>query len=177
MSFTGFPMAAGMASLLVSLLLSMCAPPSPSPLSSGTASAGGITLTWTHEGDALRCRVQAPTTGWVGVGFNEADGLSGTHLVMGAVVDGEAVVSDRTIVAPGDHRPVEAVGGASALSEVSGTERDGTTEIAFALPAATSDAWSHDLREGTTVHLLLGYSVADDFDHHSRVRRHLVVRL
>ncbi|MGB3544768.1 DOMON domain-containing protein [Rubrivirga sp.] len=155
----------------------MCTPASPPPIPTGTVSSGGITFSWAHIDGELRCRVQAPTTGWVAIGFNEVAGLAGTHLVMGAFVNGEAVVSDRTIVAPGDHRQIEDVGGVSELSQTSGTERDGTTEISFTLPVTTAHAGSHDLRQGTTVHLLLAYSVADEFDHHSRVRRHLTVRL
>lgn len=166
--------------LLLPILLlgiSMCTPASPPPTPIGTVSSGGITFSWAHIGGELRCHVQAPTTGWVAIGFNEVAELTGTRLVMGAFINGEAIVSDRTVVAPGDHRQIEDVGGVSDLSQPSGTERDGTTEISFTLPAATAHEWSHDLRQGTTVYLLLAYSVADEFDHHSRVRRHLTVRL
>jgi DOMON domain len=130
----------------------------------------GMTITWQIEPDRLMLRMTAPTDGWVAIGFNDREGLAGTNLIMGCVKNGKAEVSDRHILAPGDHRSINELGGASAVELIGGTEVDGTTTLDFSLPLRSPDRWHHDLSTGKTYHLLMAFSRDDDFAHHSMMR-------
>ena len=141
-----------------------------------TVSANGMTLSWAFEKDRLICHVSAPTHGWVAVGFNPREGLAGTNLIMATVRQGKVDIADRYVLKPGDHRSVTSLGGQSKVIALQGREGAGVTDITFEL-TITEDAWHHTLKEGSTVHLLLAYSQADDFDHHSSMRTHRQVKL
>lgn len=130
----------------------------------------GMTVAWQIEGAQIRIAMTAPTAGWVAIGFNTADELAGTNLLMACVTDGEAVLSDRYIVAPGEHRPVGELGGTPAARLLSGSENERSTQIEFLLPLNAADRWHHTLRVGQTYTLLLAYSLEDDFAHHSIMR-------
>ncbi len=59
----------------------------------------------------------------------------------------------------------------------SGEQDERGTTIRFTIPIMASDAYSYSLIQGRAYHLLLAYSVDDDFMHHSRVRSQTTVTL
>ena len=95
---------------------------------------------------------------------------------MGAVKDTATTLSDRYIIAPGRHQPIPALGGTEDLVLLEGRETVEGTTISFSIPT-TSDSWRKRLRQGSTYHLLFAYSMDDDFNHHSLMRRHVKVTL
>ncbi|MEX1364909.1 MAG: DOMON domain-containing protein [Nannocystaceae bacterium] len=131
--------------------------------------AVGMIFDWRVEGRSLRGRMQAPTTGWVTVGFNPEDSLAGSKLVMGYVAGDEVVVEEH-IADPPNHRPKTQLGGHHAVSEVSGAERDGTTTIEFLLELDSGDPVDVVLRPGSRYHLTMAWSHEDDLYHHSARR-------
>lgn len=137
----------------------------------------GMVFRWHIAEDRLHVDVSAPTQGWVAVGFNPKRGLAGTHLIMGAVVDGQTTVDDRYIVRIGQHRSISALGGVPSLSHIQGTETADETRLSFSLPLHAPDRFHQTLVPGETYHLLLAYSVDDDFMHHSRMRTHVSFQL
>ncbi|MEM8487890.1 MAG: DOMON domain-containing protein [Bacteroidota bacterium] len=147
------------------------------PLQFKDVEVEGIKFSWRFASGRLFCQLEAPTTGWVAMGFNTRPGLAGTHLVMAAVVDGNVFVDDLYIVGPGDPRRIEALGGALDLQEVDGNETHQSTRISFSIPVAPTDNWRKKLTAGVTYDLLLAYSTHDAFEHHSRIRRHIKVVL
>jgi len=153
--------------LLLNLLLALQAA-SPSPVK--TVEKNGMTITWTHQGERIDFEVFAPTQGWVAVGFNTCDRLPGTNLIMGKVENGTVTISDRYIVAVGEHQPVEKIGGRTHLSNLDGKENGLGTTIRFSIAVEALDALHHNLLENSTFTLLIAYSQADDFAHHSRMR-------
>ncbi len=140
--------------------------------SSKTITVAGITFSWQFAGDRLHCVLEAPTQGWVALGFNTQSGLADTHLIMVAVKDGITVMDDLYIMGPGDPRSIEDLGGQMDLEDVQGHQVDGKTRVMFSIPASPADSWRKELREGNRYHVLLAYSTHDDFAHHSRIRRH-----
>jgi DOMON domain len=137
----------------------------------------GMTVTWEFEGDSLKISMNAPTDGWVAIGLNERDGLEGTNLIMAAVIGNQVRLSDRYIVAPGDHREVAALGGQAATVLVSGAEKNGETNISFLIPAVANDRFHVHLSPGKHLHLLMAFSLEDDFTHHSVMRTSVEISL
>ena len=80
--------------------------------SSGSAfnsiEVNGMTFRWAFDGELLHCEATAPTSGWVAIGFNTRDQLSGTNLIMGAVEHDFVTIDDRYIIKPGLHKSISA---------------------------------------------------------------------
>lgn len=143
-----------------------------------TIEAGGMTVQLRYLDDSLDCLITAPTAGWVAIGFNSRSGLTGTNLIMAAVLpDGSVQISDRYVFGPGDHRAIsdssDTKTSSAAPRLVSGIEerRDSghITRIRFRVPVVPRDRYHHDLRQ-QEFYLLMAYSQADEFDHHSTMR-------
>ncbi|MEL6863076.1 MAG: DOMON domain-containing protein [Bacteroidota bacterium] len=137
----------------------------------------GMKVSWAFEGEQLKVEVVAPTKGWVAIGFNEQDQLVGHHLIMGKVVGDQIYVSDRYIRGIGQHYAVTELGGISHLSQPSGQEDSGGTQIRFHIATSPKDAFHYTLEKGQTIHLLIAYSQSDDFEHHSAMRSALTITL
>ena len=138
----------------------------------------GMTFKWRFEASGkLICQVEAPTEGWVALGFNTQPGLAKTNLIMAAVNGDETEISDRYIHRPGSNSPIIDLGGQHAVEIIEAVEKQHRTVVTFSIPTTAIDAWHYALVEGERYHILLAYSVADAFDHHSIMRTHIEVRL
>jgi hypothetical protein len=133
------------------------------------ATAAGVEFEWRIEGNVLKGRMSARTTGWVTVGFNKVRDLRGTRLVMG-YVDGDRTVVEEHIADPPDHRPKVSLGGTSGVLSASGREQDGTTTIDFELLLDTGDSFDVPLVPGQSYFTTFAWSHEDDLDHHSASR-------
>lgn len=143
---------------------------------SGLISDAGVTFSWTHDSDRLRCMISAPTRGWIAAGFNETSGLRGTRFVMAAVSIRPMRVSERIALVP-DHREITAHGGVPALRDADGSYEEGRSRLSFSLPHKFEDRPALSLRPGSHAHLMLAWSHETEFDHHSAWRRHFPITL
>ncbi|MEM8531362.1 MAG: DOMON domain-containing protein [Chloroflexota bacterium] len=150
--------------------------PTP-PVEAGQASIDGMKVTWYREGSFWVFETTAQTEGWVAVGFNIQNDIVGSNLIMGSVADGVPRLADHFVVGVGDHQPVAQLGGTSQVELLKASEKDGQTMIRFRIAADARDEFHYDLRSGSSIYLILAYSVDDDFDHHSRLRQHVQVTL
>ncbi|MBX2796950.1 MAG: hypothetical protein KTR31_04750 [Myxococcales bacterium] len=128
----------------------------------------GLQASWGVRGEELVVELDASTTGWMVVGFNDRDHIVGADLTFARVVEGRGELFDHHVFGVGDHRPHGNEGRLLAHAQ-----REGRTALRFALPlkpaqgrALAGDLW-----------LVLAWSVSPDLDHHSRVRRHVQIRL
>ena len=142
-----------------------------------TIEKNGMTVSWQFRGDQIEIEVFAPTQGWVAIGFNESDQLKGTNLVMGNVKANQTKVSDRYIVDFGDHRAIESLKGINHISKIKGNETAKGTTLQFSICRKAKDKYHFDLVKSNRFHLLLAYSQADDFDHHSIMRTSTKIEL
>jgi len=142
-----------------------------------TIEKNGMTVSWQFRGDQIEIEVFAPTQGWVAIGFNESDQLKGTNLIMGNVKANHTKVSDRYIVDFGDHRSIETLNGINHLSEIKGEESKKGTTLQFNVCRKAKDKYHFDLVKDNSINLLLAYSQADDFDHHSIMRTSIKIKL
>ncbi len=156
------------------LMLQNCHAQQPKPQK---IEKNGMSVEWEIQGEWLHVKMEAPTTGWVAIGLNPVEGLEGTNLIMAAVETGAVSLSDRYIVAPGDHRSIADLGGTPALTLLEGAESDRLTRIAFKMPLEASDRFHHGLGIGKKIHLLMAFSLEDDFMHHSVMRTSVEISL
>lgn len=142
------------------------------------AEKNGMLIRWKFGEQKVFFEISAPGSGWLGIGFNPSSGLSGTNLIMGAVLkDGSVRMSDRHIVAPGEHHSIEEMGGKSVLTDISGVQKGGLTKINFAMPRDFSDKYHFALSAAKRYHLLIAYSREDDFSHHSMMRTEIEINM
>ena len=163
--------------LLVSAALGAVAPITAGAEGARTIALGGMEFAWRHRAGRLHGHLSAPGTGWLAVGFNETRTLKGTRFVIAAVADGRTR-AELHVALPPDHRPVEDVTGHPAdLRDLDGRFEDGRSWLSFSLPHRSPDRMGLELSPGLSIHLMLAWSHAPDFDHHSAWRGHADVVL
>jgi hypothetical protein len=136
-----------------------------------------MSVKWKIEKDIIHFEMQAPTEGWVAIGFNETASLTGTYLLMGRIRDGRAEVMEHYTDKPGSYRPISDYGISSRTKAITGTESGDFTRLKFSLPVAAASKYHKELLPGTKWTLLLAFSLADDFQHHSIMRTSLEIKL
>lgn len=130
----------------------------------------GMLVSWEEKGEWLEIEMSAPSQGWLAIGFNEHEGLAGTHLIMAAIRGKELELSDRYILCAGDHRALSDLGIEERIELISGEENTSGSRVSFRIPIHTPDDYHKNLLPGTSFHLLMAYSREDDFRHHSMMR-------
>ena len=139
--------------------------------------ANRMAVRWEVKGDKISFELSAPEHGWVAIGFNDGKELKGTHLIMATVKDGKAIALDYYIHAPGKYQPITELGGKGIVRDVDGDEGFSGTQIRFTLPLNHDAQYYLPLQEGKEYHLLMAYSMEDDFDHHSIMRTAVNIKL
>ncbi|MEM9648152.1 MAG: DOMON domain-containing protein [Bacteroidota bacterium] len=137
----------------------------------------GITFSYQIEGDALRCELQALTNGWVGVGFNSKNAIVGSDLLLFNLVDGNPSCADLYVKSFGNPIKDEDLGGNNSIELLSAHEDEMSTVVRFTIPVDSGHPTDYVHSINQDFWLILAYSAEDDFEHHSRVRRHLPFRL
>ncbi|UII76836.1 DOMON domain-containing protein [Flagellimonas sp. HMM57] len=136
-----------------------------------------MTISWEFEKDNILFTASAPDDGWVALGFNTEDDIVGSNLIMVNVKNNGAKAEDFYVVSAGNPKLVTLLGSESQIIEKSGFEIDGKTTVKFTLPVKAFDKYHQNLKKGDTIWLICAYSMEDEFDHHSRMRKHIKVTL
>jgi hypothetical protein len=125
----------------------------------------GITLEWRAQGDSLEVVLSAPTTGWVGVGFDPDQQMSGANFLLGYVSGGSAQVRDDWGTGSFSHASDLSLGGTSDVTLDGGTEDSGETTLQITIPLDSGDDYDRALAQGQTYTVILAYGPdgADDF--------------
>jgi len=136
-----------------------------------------VTFQWKVDGQKLDCIVSAPTTGWVGVGFGTSGQMKGSEIILGYVQDGQATIKDEYGDAINHHSPVTDLGGQSIISDPSGTQTNGTTELRFSIALNATGKYHVALVPGQQYLLLLAHApegAADTSTYHGPGNRTVV---
>jgi len=122
-------------------------------------------LRWSNDSEHLYVAMQGLTTGWISVGFDPENRMQGANYVVGAVIDGEAVIWDAFGMAPvGPNHPEDTeLGGTTDVIAYAGAERDGLTLIEFQIPLDSGDAYDKALTVGETYTVLVALGSGDAF--------------
>ena len=128
----------------------------------------GMEFSWTVEGPDLHVRLTAPTTGWVGIGFNPSSEMKDAKFVLGYVKDGKATISDEFGTGEVQHEAVEKLGGKSDVTLIGGKEEGGRTTIEFSIPLVSKDTLGGRIDPAGETVVLLAYGL----DHDASKLRH-----
>ena len=134
---------------------------------------------WTLQGDSIDIKLEAPTNGWMGIGFNPEvpENMKGANFLIGYVKGGKAEVFDHYGTETKKHKEDEKIEGRSDVSNVSGSEQDGQTVLEFSVPLNSGDAMDKPVSaQGETV-VLLAYGRSDSIVLKHRFRAMLKVNL
>jgi hypothetical protein len=120
-----------------------------------------VSFDWSVTGNTLAVRVAAPTTGWVGVGFNPSDMMKDANIIIGYVKDGKAEISDEFGARVTQHLPDDQSGGAFNVNLVGGSETGNSTTLEFTLPLNSGDARDRAIDPKAETRVMLAYGPPD----------------
>lgn len=146
----------------------------PVPEGYESVTAKGITFQWKVDGQSLRVRLAAATTGWVAVGFNPSNRMKDANIIVGYVKDGEVFLSDGFGVGNTSHDSDESLGGTSDVSEIQGSEQNGQTVLSFTIPLDSGDRYDRALEPGNSYRVILGAGGKDNFSIYHGAKRAVV---
>jgi hypothetical protein len=135
-----------------------------------TVTQNDMKVSWTYKNDRIFFEMEAPTDGWVAIGFNDQDGMAGTYLIMGNVINGKASVVEHYTISAGNYKKLSDLGANISVMDVQGVENKQYTKLQFSLPIKSSNKYSKDLSHEKEYIFLLAFSQEDDFQHHSIMR-------
>lgn len=138
-------------------------------------SLGGMHWKCHREGDFLVMELRAPTQGWVGVGFNQENDIVRSDLLLFHVINGQAESTDMYVKGFGNPKTDESLGGSQDIEILDFNETDQETFLKFRRSWKGADVYDYPLRNGEPFWLILAYSTHDEFEHHSRMRKHAKV--
>ncbi len=131
---------------------------------------GPMRIGWFNDAEYLYAYMEAPTSGWVSIGFDPDNRMQGANYIIGAVVNGELDIMDAWGVTPTgpNHPPDEQLGGTDDIVAAAGVERDGRTIIEFQIPLDSGDPYDKPLSPGGTYTILVAFGSSNDmFSYHS----------
>ncbi len=155
------------------LVLSFFMVPFVLPSQKGPVFAGGMRMDYEIVNDSIIISLNAPTTGWIGIGFNDENNIVGSDLLLFHVVDGKPEGIDMHVQGIGDPRQDTDLGGITSFTLLHGKEANRNTEVRFSIPIKSQDQYDFQHTLSKSFWLILAYSAYDDFDHHSIMRRHI----
>lgn len=144
--------------------------------SGDTIRLGKMDCIYELKNGQLQITLSAPTEGWLAVGFNNQNSIEGADLLMFCVKGTEVIFEDQFVHAVGKYPEDRLCGGESNIRMESAAEEPGRTVVKFSVPLNSGDKLDFVHQVGQDFWLILAYSVSDDFDHHSIMRKHIKTR-
>lgn len=133
---------------------------------------GPMTLRYEVQQDSLWLQLKAPTKGWIAIGFNDRNDIVGSDLLMFSVRNGLVFYEDQFVKAAQQHPADWELGEGSSIQMIEGTETEGWTSATFKIPLYANEPYDFNHQPGKDFWLIMAYSLHDDFDHHSIMRKH-----
>lgn len=155
------------------LILAFFTVPFLLPDQRGPVHVGGMNMSYEIANDSLTISLRAPTTGWIGIGFNHENNIVGSDLLLFHVIDEQTTGTDLYVQALGDPRKDIELNGHESFRILYGSEANGHTQVQFRVPLDNQDPYDFQHTLSESFWLILAYSAHDDFDHHSLMRRHV----
>jgi hypothetical protein len=135
-------------------------------------SVDSIDLYWQPDSNDLIVKINAPTTGWIAVGFGPTMGMQDANIIIGYVRADTLFIRDDYGSSPGSHEADTNAGGTSDVTADSSVEQSGRTAIKFRIPLNSGDIRDRVLVRGTSCSIILAYGEdnADAFDLYHKYR-------
>ena len=152
--------------LIILILITGCAENPFDPNSWKTTSKDGFELKWRVSSNNLEVQLEGPSTGWIAVGFGGSYLMHDANIIIGYVSGSSANIRDDFGIDSNTHESDSNLqGGQQNVSDKSGSESSGETEINFTIPLDSGDLWDVALSEGQKYNIVFicGEDGADDF--------------
>ena len=133
----------------------------------------GMKFSYQLLGNEIEITLEAPTTGWIGIGFNDQNSIVKSDLLLFHVIRDKVEALDMHVIGFGNPKKDLSLGGTMDIKKLKGKEENGTTKIQFSLPFPSEDVYDFKHSINEQFWLILAYSTHDEFDHHSRMREHI----
>lgn len=161
------------------MLLPFCGGDNGNGNGNDQVSSQGMTLKWVLEGSSLNVTLSAPTTGWVAAGFDPTSRMQNANIIIGYVESGSVYVRDDFGTGIASHASDESLGGVDNVTNVSGSEAGGVTEISFTIPLDSGDGYDRVLQAGNAYPVLLAHGLdgSDEFSAYHAVRTSVEINL
>lgn len=124
---------------------------------------GKMEFEWKVDGKDLHIKVRAKTKGWVGIGFNPSKKMKGANILIGRVKSGKASVRDDWGTSTIGHSSDKKKGGKKNVSNVSGSEKGGFTELMFTIPLDSGDSVDTVIQPKGETTVILAYGRSDSY--------------
>ncbi|MDA3812630.1 MAG: DOMON domain-containing protein [Candidatus Cloacimonetes bacterium] len=119
---------------------------------------------WLVDPDTIHCVVTAPTTGWVGIGFDPGNIMQGANFIIGYVQnDSVAFLRDDWGESATVHTSDVSNGGTEDIYNLGGLEANGESIIYFSMPLNSGDTYDKPLVWNESYPLILAYGTDDSF--------------
>ncbi|OHD17314.1 MAG: hypothetical protein A2086_05335 [Spirochaetes bacterium GWD1_27_9] len=122
----------------------------------------GIKLSWKINKDFIDIKIEAPTRGWISVGFDPTQKMKDANFIIACVKDGKVLARDDFGNNYVTHKSDVELGGTDDIKNLTGKETDNSTEIYFSIPIDSGDKFDTKLTKGKHK-IILAYSASDDF--------------
>lgn len=139
----------------------------------GPIHVNGMEMTYQVTDDSITILLMAPTSGWVGIGFNSEDNILGSDLLLFHVKGDQIHGKDMFVKGFGDPREDNSLQGSDSFRILSGSETVQQTQVQFRIPINNQDPFDFKHTLSKSFWLILAFSTHDEFDHHSHMRRHI----
>ena len=119
-------------------------------------------FSWKIDGAEIHIKLTAPTTGWVGIGFNPSKEMKDAKFIIGYIKEGKTIISDEFGTGEIKHEAVEKLGGKSDITLIEGREEGGMTIIEFTIPLVSKDTSGGRIDPTGETVVLLAYGLDND---------------
>jgi hypothetical protein len=123
----------------------------------------GSVLSWTELDGSISFRFEAPSTGWLAVGFGGGPAMKDASLIIGYADEDGAHYRDDHGTSPVSHSPDTDNDGTDDILEADVQESLGSTVFTFILPVEPSDRLDPVMAPGTSIRLLVAWGNSDGF--------------
>ncbi|MEL7001161.1 MAG: DOMON domain-containing protein [Bacteroidota bacterium] len=137
---------------------------------------GGMEMSYRLRADSIYITLSAPTTGWIGIGFNSQNSIVKSDLILFHIIDNQTEAVDMYVVAAGNPQKDDNLGGQQSITVKHSLEAEGKTTVRFSVALRSRDRYDYQHNPGDDFWLILAYSTHDEFEHHSRMRKHIKYR-
>jgi len=123
----------------------------------------GMRLSYEVVSNEVVFTLEAPTTGWVAIGWGATVRMKDADFLIGYVTNGSVgVVEDHFGVSVISHRRDSELGGMNNVRVVEASEGNGTTRLVLARPLETKDTYDVPLVLDKPLEVLLAYGRFDN---------------
>lgn len=130
----------------------------------------GVDVFWRTDDTYLYLAARTRTIGWIAVGLAPDNRMMGANMIIGAIVDGKAVLEDHYGTGPTGHSADTGLGGTNDIAAFGGSQENGVTLWEAQIPLDSGDQYDKPLELRQTVAVIVATGASSNFSsiHSSR---------